>query len=105
MCPICTSLAKAYFEPFIDVSGSGGPRFANRFHGPTWPVFRRVMRRHRPNTRPATGPCGQKVRRSIIKASRIAAARRWIPVHPLLVYQMQVEDARRPGRLRSSASW
>ena len=98
MCPNCTLLAKADFEPFVWTDHTGRTRFANRMSGGnrfldrTWPVFRRVPRRtyRRPVV---SSPCGQKVNQSILKSSQVTAARRWIPMNPLAVHQMRVEDA------------
>jgi hypothetical protein len=98
MCPNCTLLAKADFEPFVWTDHTGRTRFANRMSGGnrfldrTWPVFRRVPRRtyRRPVV---SSPCEQKVNQSILKSSQVTAARRWIPMNPLAVHQMRVEDA------------
>jgi hypothetical protein len=92
-------LAKADFDPYVWRDADGRPRFANRMTGKPWPVFRRVKRRRRKVFRFSdTGPCWQMVNRSIVKSSNVAAARRWIPMNPLLAHQMQVEDATRARR-------
>lgn len=98
MCPHCTLLAKADFDPFVWTDHTGQTRFANqmsgghRFLDRAWPVFRRVPRC--PSRRLImSSPCGEKVNRSILKSSRVAAARRCIPMNPLEAYQMRVEDA------------
>jgi hypothetical protein len=96
MCPRCTTLAKADFDPFVWWDAGGRARFANRLRGKPWPVFRRVKRRRRKIFRSDTGHCWQMVNRSIIKSSDVAAARRWIPMNPLLAHQMRVEDAANP---------
>ncbi len=108
MCPRCTQLAKAEFDAFV-WHDQAGVRFANRmprgdgrFRERHWPVFqptRRRVGRRRPCDVMAT-PCGQKVNRSIVKAARISAARRWLPCNPLDAHAMKVEDAWRE-RLRS----
>jgi hypothetical protein len=91
-------LAKADFEPFIWTDRVGRTRFANRMSGAhrfldrAWPVFRRVPRRlYRRLT--ASSSCDEKMNKSILKSSHVAAARRWIPMNPLAAHQMRVEDA------------
>jgi hypothetical protein len=110
MCPRCTILLKADFDPFVQWDAAGRSQFANslpshgRFRDRVWPVFRRPrrrVRRRRPRDVMDT-PCGEKVSRSIVKSSRVASARRWIPMNPLAAHQMKVEDAflrgwRKPG--------
>jgi hypothetical protein len=98
MCPNCTLLAKADFDPFVWTDHTGQTTFANRMSGGhrfldrAWPVFRRIPRR--PSRRfIMRSPCDERVNRSILKSSRVVAARRWMPMNPLSAHQMRVEDA------------
>ena len=94
MCPRCMMLEKATFEPFVR-RDPNGVRFANRMRGRRWPVFRREARgfHYRRGGYVQGGPCHQKIVRSILKSSRVCAARRWLPCNPLEVHAMRVEDA------------
>ena len=101
MCPPCTLLAKAEFDEFVWRDQRGFVQFANRmqtggrFFDRHWPVFKRSRRGFDNGWRVLnkTTVCGQKVNRSIMTSSRIAAARRWIPINPLDAHAMRVEDA------------
>ena len=95
----------AWFEPFVDRDSKGRLIFQNRmrtggtFLDRCWPVFRPVRRRQR---RTHFGPSARHMlwSRAIVRASNIAAARRWIPENPLFAHVMLVEDAihgRGPG--------
>jgi hypothetical protein len=100
MCPHCTMLAKAEFDPFVWRDATGGTRFANAMSGAVWPVFRREPRGTLPRRRQEImgTPCGQKVTRSIEKSARVAEVRHWIPTNPLLAHHMRIEDAARASR-------
>lgn len=99
MCARCDQLLKAEFEAFVWRDGDV-VRFANRmrsdgkFLDRVWPVFRREKRRFR-RLRPRYGGslCSRQVSRSILKSSKTAASRRWIPGNPLLTHLMKIEDA------------
>lgn len=79
------TLAKAAFRPRVKAA-SGRPA----------PVFGLVRREPRRFRRRATGAMiAARVICSILRASRVAEARRWLPAWPLEAQAMRVEDARR----------
>ncbi|SRR5258708_739242 len=98
MCPRCTQLVKAEFDEFVWRDRDGKVHFGNRmrsdgrFRDRVWPVLQRERRRVLPRLTKVS-PCFEKVDRSIIKASKVSAARRWLPCNPLFARAMQVEDA------------
>jgi hypothetical protein len=109
MCPRCTRLERADFEPFVRLDEQGRARFANRFvshpgrfRDRQWPVFQRPRRRvwRRRPCDAMRSVCSEKVYQSIRKAARLAEARRLVPLNPLLVHALRVEDPLR-GRGRS----
>jgi hypothetical protein len=93
------STGAAYFDPYVWRNHTGQIRFENRlpntgrFRDRCWPVFQRVPRK-RWRKLPPYGPA-IRVSRAIARASKIAAARRWLPCNPLFVHVMTVEDARK----------
>ena len=104
-----SKLGAARFEPFVERDDNGQVTFRNRmrtggtFLDRCWPVFRGVPRRHR---RTHTVPSAKHMRlsRAIVRASNIAAARRWLPENPLFVHVMNVEDAMRGRAPKSPVS-
>ena len=87
------SPAMAYFGPYIEYGADGQAFFANRLgtgSSPHRPVRRRRRKQLKRSWR------GARLSAAIAKASRVAAARRWIPLNPLLAHLMQTEDAKKP---------
>jgi len=111
MCRHCLSLDKATFEPYVTRDSDGRVRFENRWHAQgsfrerCWPVLQPVRRTFRDRERRRFFPSalGEKASRSITRASRVAAALRWLPCNPLFAHVMRVEDARYSARKGGTA--
>jgi len=84
----------ATFDPFTE-----GGRFASGFLAPEYRLraLARPRRRAARIRRPVSA-AGERTTRAIKKASRVAAARRWLPCNALLVHAMRAEDAIRRRR-------
>lgn len=82
----------AWFEPYVARDTIGRVTFANRLisHG----YFPRVRRRSLVK-RIQWSRSGVVAVRGIELASRVAEARRWIPLNPLLAHLMRAEDAKK----------
>jgi hypothetical protein len=79
----------AQFEPFVE-----GGKFANLFRAPRCRV--RVLappRRKRSRIAAPLGAAHARAVNAIERAARVAAARRWLPLNPLLAHAMRAEDA------------
>jgi hypothetical protein len=94
---------KALFEPFVEPDRDGPRRFANRlsdaksFRDRTArPFFQPRIRRCR--KQPIASIRVHRVSKGIERAAHLAAVRKWLPCHPLLVHLMAVEDAILPRR-------
>lgn len=86
---------RAEFGEYV-VKNPGRPaHFANRMRGgPLRPSVLQPMRRKRRKKHPPRGArLAMKIKR-MDRAAKIAAARRWIPLNPLLAHAMWVEDMR-----------
>jgi hypothetical protein len=80
------------FDPYVWRDRQGIPHFANRM---PWPLYIGLwhMRRRERNRRQAwRNHRIQQLHCGIDRSSKIAAARRWIPMNPLNAHQMWVED-------------
>lgn len=97
-------LVRAEFEPFVWHDHGGRVRFVNdvsgvsgRFRERVWPAFRRAKRGFPPRMWATINGLRtfrhERVTVSIVKAGRVNAARRWIPMNPLVAHQMRVEDS------------
>ena len=90
--------AAAWFEPYVDHEAGADRRFANRLtrsNGPMpWRYLnpRHVKRRCFRPDRPYS-PHSARTIAAIVRSSKIAAARRWLPCNPLLAHLMRTEDA------------
>jgi hypothetical protein len=99
MCPRCSELCRAEFEPFVE-HYDGRRHFANevrgagRFRERVYPVLSN-SRRQRRKRLPMFSVCVVKVSRSIEQSARLSEARRWLPCNPLVAFAMRAEDARR----------
>lgn len=99
----------AVFEPFME--GEPGARtYANRLS--TGPFRQRdakpfFQKRRRHWTKLKTTIYGNRINTGITRASRLMAARKWIPCNPLLVHLMAMEDARlcRHGGSSLACKW
>jgi hypothetical protein len=98
VCGRCLRLEKAEFEPFAPFRPHGSMRnAAPHFRDRVWPVFWRPRRKPR-NLQTilrsrARSVCHAKWERSMHKAHRIEAARRWWCASPLHRQWDRVDDA------------
>lgn len=89
------TLGGARFEPYVERDAQGCVHFANRLIPVRLALLRPgPVRRRRRSDWPARSLHARQVKAAVLRASRLADARGWLPCNPMLAHQMRVEDAR-----------
>jgi hypothetical protein len=84
-------IERVEFYPYVRC-WNGEIHFANRMPGPLYIRLWHMLRLKRPRRQKWRNHRIQRLHSGIDRSSKIAEARRWIPMNPLVARQMWVQD-------------